>query len=99
MCKDEIYTQFIENLKEKISIADSIILTPDELDENDVITLKEVFHSLKGNLVALHFNKNFINQYGATIHSLLSKDETCQKKIIEKFYQEFRDKVEDELFN
>ncbi|MGM0607666.1 MAG: hypothetical protein ACQESP_04510 [Candidatus Muiribacteriota bacterium] len=97
MTEKEILSEFIDTLKEKLKKVDSILNSPDELTEDEITTLKKVFHALKGNLVALHYKKDFVNEYGEKIHSLLLKKESAKKEKIKPIYNEFIKKVQKEL--
>ncbi|MCK9223842.1 MAG: hypothetical protein M0R46_00450 [Candidatus Muirbacterium halophilum] len=98
MCEDDIYIQFKKNFNEKIKLIENI-LNKQEIDisESDIITLEQMFHSLKGNLVSLHFEKSFVNDSGAKIHNLLSKSKTCNKSLIKEYFNELKVRAESEL--
>lgn len=98
MTEKEIFNQFLINLKEKLIQIDEILLNQKELDEITVDNLKKIFHSLKGNLVSLHYNKKFINEQASEIYKLLSDTKTCYRERINQNYNEFKQKIEKELF-
>jgi hypothetical protein len=47
MCEDDIYVQFVKNFREKIQVIDNILSKEDELTNQDIVNLKQMFHSLK----------------------------------------------------
>ena len=96
MTENEILDIFKANLGEKLQRI-SVIMEKENLQVMDCNELKKIFHAIKGNLVSIHFNKNFVNEYGATLYTLLSSKETCTKDVLKKFIEEFTERVKTEL--
>ncbi|MFW5782721.1 MAG: hypothetical protein ACOCWO_05480 [Candidatus Muiribacteriaceae bacterium] len=97
MCSDDIYTEFLSNLNHKMKTAQQIIAGEGDISGDELEELKKIFHSLKGNLVALHFDKNFINEDGATIYNMLRSSPQIAKKEIKGPFRNLLNKIDREL--